>query len=75
VAPPVVRLGQKTIISWTATDIASCTIAGNGGTQSITTLTGSIESGQIQGETTYTLNCPGVSKSATVKLIPAYKDQ
>ncbi len=53
-----------------ASDPASCTLTGGGLTYTPESQTGSIESGQIQGRTTFTLTCPSGSDTATVDIVP-----
>jgi len=81
VIPSLVRSGNTTKVNWSATNVQSCTVsAPNGdGWNGILSAIGGEISKPITGETVYTLSCIDLkdivkTKTATVKIIPTFKE-
>ena len=81
-APPLVRFGQTTELSWTFSNVTegSCTLSGtNGDEWSLAAVSGTVESATIFQETTFTLSCQDldedpVSESVTIKIVPSFEE-
>jgi hypothetical protein len=84
VAPLLVRQGSPVNVSWTSSNVISCTVVGSNsdGTGSNSTgvwntTTGNKPSSNIQAQTVYTLTCLGLDGSnatdaATVNVVPSW---
>ena len=75
--PALVRSGGTSVISWSASNVNSCTVTGTG--ISASGLSGSATTPAITAETTYTLTCQvtglgAVSRPVTVKLVPKFEE-
>lgn len=74
--PPLVRQGDDTTLTWelgeTPTD--PCVLTGGGVNATITNQSGSINSGQISSQTTFTLACGANTATATVNVIPVVQE-
>lgn len=78
VAPQLLRSGELTQVTWSATNVSSCSVSGNNG-NSWTGTSGSQISSPIVTQTVYTLSCAGLDgstfiQSATVNLIPIFQE-
>jgi hypothetical protein len=81
VIPSLLRSGKTTKVNWSATGVSSCTVAGQNGDawSGLLSAIGGNISKPITGETIYTLSCIDLSgttqtKSATVRIIPAFQE-
>ena len=78
--PSIIRVGDTSVIAWSATDVNSCSVSENNPdfTDSWSGASGSQTTSPITGETTYTLSCQtdagSVSASATVRMIPSFEE-
>lgn len=77
--PQLVRYDDSTVVSWNASNVTLCTVTGSNG-DSWSGKTGSETSGQIKGQTIYTLTCTrttggDIVKTATVNLIPVFQER
>jgi len=59
--------GDSTVISWSATNVPSCTVAGPGITSS--KLSGSASTGPLEESAKYTLTCGDESRTVTVRAL------
>ena len=81
--PSLVHSGDTTIVSWSALNVASCTLSGTNGNSWTGTSSSGKTSSPIQAQTIYTLHCignpgaqpPSVDKSVTVNLIPSFNEK
>ena len=75
--PESVRSGRSSAITWSATNVDSCTITGPNGF-SYNTVSGSAETGPLTQQSTYILVCQNaggtVSASAVVTIIPSFEE-
>ncbi len=76
--PTTVRSGNQSTITWSASDVDTCSITGPGGF-SFSTLSGSSLSGPITQKSTYNITCqaegiPDVSDSVVVNLAPLFEE-
>lgn len=83
--PTLIARNDVTNVSWSAANVARCTVTGSNGDGPWTCVAARCDatttkaSSPITGETTYTLSCTGLddstlTKSATVKLVPVFKE-
>ena len=81
--PSLLHIGATTNLTWTSENASSCTVVGNNGDSwSGTSFDGQVSS-PIQGETTFTLHCVGVSgsvpptvdKTEVVDIIPQFNEK
>lgn len=77
--PKLVRSGRTTTVTWSATGVESCAVAGTNG-DAWSGLTGSEVSGAIRQQTIYTLTCrledgSDVTGSVRVDVIPEFEEQ
>lgn len=73
VDPSIVRPGDSTTITW-KNATGACTLTGPGVNMAgMTESTGSVDV-TVNGESTYTITCPGGSDSATVKVLPVIQE-
>lgn len=75
--PALVRSGNTSVISWSASNVTSCTMNGPG--ISASGVTGSATTPAITAQSTYTLSCVvtglgTVSRSVTVGLVPKFEE-
>ena len=81
--PSLVHSGDITTISWTGTNVTSCTVHGTNGDSWSGTSSSGKTSSTILGQTIYTLHCigyqyaypPTVDKQAIVNIIPTFQEQ
>jgi hypothetical protein len=80
--PSLVRSGTATRVSWSATNVESCTVAGTNGDSwtGAASPIGGQQSSPILGETVYTLTCLALdgatqNKQATVRVIPTWRER
>ena len=81
--PSLVHSGDTTIVSWSALNVASCTLSGTNGNSWTGISSPGKTSSPIIGQTIYTLHCignpgaqpPSVDKSVTVNLIPSFNEK
>lgn len=78
VTPNLVRTGTVVAVSWSATDVYSCTVVSSHG-DTWTGTSGSESSSPIMTETTFVLACEetdgdSVSTAAVVKLVPIFEE-
>ena len=78
VTPGLVRSGDSVSITWSATDVQSCTVTGTNG-DSWSGASGSQVSSALTSETTFTLSCLDLedettSASETVKIAPSFEE-
>jgi len=72
VDPSIVRKGDPVEVTWTgATD--ACTLTGPGVNMTTSEPSGSTQI-TVNGESTYTLTCPGGTDTATVKVLPVIQE-
>lgn len=75
--PTQVRSGKQSTITWSATEVNSCTTTGPGGF-SYNTISGSAPSGPLTQQSTFIFTCQNaggtLSKSATVSIIPSFEE-
>lgn len=71
-APTRVKKGTATSLTWSATQVASCTVTGTNGFSAVGLTGTNVSSGAIQSQTTFTLSCDGgaVSDSVIVDILP-----
>lgn len=77
--PSLVRSGNTTTVTWSATGVNTCTLTSNGG-DSWTGLSGTQVSSPIRQQTTFTLRCPldggtDLTASSQVDVAPNYTEQ
>ncbi len=76
-SPASVRSGRGAAITWSATDVDSCTVTGPGGFFQ-DALSGSVLSGPLTQQSIFILSCEigddTISESAVVTLIPAFEE-
>jgi len=78
VFPMLIFAGNSTAVSWSATDVSSCSVTGTNG-DSWNGSSGSENSSPIDAETTFTLLCTEtdgdtVTAAETVKLVPSFQE-
>ncbi|MHB8913736.1 MAG: hypothetical protein ACYC4I_01865 [Minisyncoccota bacterium] len=74
-APTRVQSGNSTKLSWSTTDITSCTVTGTNGFSHTGTSGTNVDSGAITSQTTFTLACnAGSPKSVVVNVVPSYSE-
>ena len=81
--PLLVHQGLTSVISWTSTNAASCSVTGSNGDSWTGLSSAGTTSGAINGQTAFTLHCvgyaganpPAVDKSVNVGLIPEFIEQ
>lgn len=66
-----VHVGESSTVSWSATGVTSCTVSGPG--LSSTAKTGS-KAIAITAQSVYTITCDGITKTATVSIVPGFKE-
>ena len=78
-SPDRVASGQKTALTWTSTNAASCTMTRNGvnwttpGTKNATSGTNVTDNKAITTQTVYVINCGGATAQVIVNVAPAYQ--
>ncbi len=78
--PERIRSGETSVISWSATDVDSCSVSEDNPniTDSFSGLSGSQTTSALGQETTYTLSCSteagSVSSTVTVELLPLFQE-
>jgi hypothetical protein len=82
VRPSLLRSGETTIVEWSTSHTASCSVTENNPniSDSWTGTNGTQTSSPINGQTTYTLSCTGLDgsnlgRSATVNIVPVFDEQ
>ncbi|MHB8860341.1 MAG: hypothetical protein ACYC48_01235 [Minisyncoccota bacterium] len=74
-APSRVQPGNSTKLSWSTTDVTSCTVKGTNGFSHTGTSGTNVDSGAITSQTTFTLACnAGSPKSVVVNVVPAFQE-
>lgn len=81
--PRLVREGDTITLEWSATNVeeGSCVITGTNGDSWSINGVGSVESSEIETETTFTLSCTSLSdasvvtKEVTIRLVPSFEEQ
>lgn len=77
VKPGLLRAGQTTTVTWTASGVDTCAVTSDGG-DSWTGLTGTQVSKSITRQTTFTLTCPlngtDLTSSAVVNVTPTFQE-
>ncbi|MBL4644656.1 MAG: hypothetical protein JKX80_02200 [Candidatus Pacebacteria bacterium] len=75
--PSLVALNATTQVSWSSTNVDSCSVTGDNG-DSFTGTSGTKTSSSIVSTTVYTLSCTGdagtQTDTATVRLVPAWQE-
>ena len=79
VSPQVLHTGTTTIVNWSVSYVAACTVTGDNG-DSWTGSSGTKTSKPIVQQTTYTLSCTGldgshVSETAVVNILPKFQEK
>ncbi len=75
--PARVRTGNTSTISWSATEVDSCTITGPGLTPNPRSDFSAVTTSQpvtISTQSTYTITCDSLSDSVTVNIIPVFDE-
>ncbi len=78
--PTLVRSGESVKIHWSATNVASCEVIGNGNSWTGNlSPTGGESSNPITGRATYTLSCLDIdevvrNKSVTINVLPVFQE-
>jgi hypothetical protein len=70
-SPDRVNSGAQSTVTWTSTNATTCTVSGPG--LSSTALTGN-QAVSITTQSTYTINCSGVTDSAIVNVAPTFEE-
>ena len=74
-SPTRVQSGNHTKLTWTTTDVTSCTVTGTNGFSKTGTSGTAVDSGAITSQTTFTLSCnAGSPKSVVVNVVPSYQE-
>ncbi len=82
VLPTLVQKGGTTRVTWSATNVASCTVTGTNG-DSWTGTSGSQTSSPLHAQTIFTITCQGfpgatpptVTRSTTVNIVPDFHEE
>lgn len=78
-APPVVRSGDSTVLSYNVEDASNCSISGTNGDSWAVGTSGTQTSSALVEETTFTLTCTDesdntVSETVSVRLLPSFEE-
>ncbi len=75
-SPTRVQSGNSTKLSWSTTDVTSCTVKGTNGFSRTSTSGTNIDSGTITSQATFTISCDGAAASASVRVnvVPQYQE-
>lgn len=79
VSPALVQPGDTVVVTWSSTEMATCSITSNRNSDVWSTILGQQTSSPITQETTYSLSCTAfddsvLTDSATVNLVPDFQE-